>query len=77
VPSFIPAWNGKVALREAGLLGAVEAAVAAAGGRIQDAWSGASEWDRSSEFLQALAVVLGLDEGQVDQMFRDAAAIQS
>jgi hypothetical protein len=45
-------------------------------GRVQDAWSGASEWDRSSEFLQALAAVLGFDDSQVDQMFRDAAAIQ-
>jgi hypothetical protein len=77
VPTSIPAWKGKAALREAGLLDAVEAAVHAAGGRVQDAWAGASEWDRSSEFLQALAAVLGLEGPQVDQMFRDAAAIQS
>lgn len=77
VPSVIPAWKGKAALREAGLLDAVEAAVAAAGGRVQDAWTGASEWSRHSDFLQALAAVLGLDGPQVDQMFRDAAAIQS
>jgi hypothetical protein len=51
--------------------------VLAAGGRVADAWAGASEWDRSSEFLQALAAVLGLDGPQVDQMFRDAAAIQN
>jgi hypothetical protein len=77
VPPVIPAWKGKAALREAGLLDAVEAAIAVAGGRVQDAWSGASEWNRSSEFLQALAAVLDLDGPQVDQMFRDAAAIQS
>ena len=77
VPPVIPAWKGKAALREAGLLDAVEAAVLAAGGRVQDAWTGASEWDRSSEFLQALAAVLGLDGLQVDQMFRGAAMIQS
>jgi hypothetical protein len=77
VPQVIPAWKGKAALREAGLLKSVETAVAAAGGRVQDAWAGASEWDRSSEFLQALAAVLDLDVPQVDQMFRDAAAIQS
>jgi hypothetical protein len=77
VPTSIPAWKGRAALREAGLLDAVEAAVQGAGGRVQDAWSGASEWDRSSEFLQALAAVLGLDDPQVDQMFRNAAAIQS
>ncbi len=77
VPPVIPAWKGKAALREAGLLDAVEVAVAAAGGRVQDAWTGASEWDRSSEFLQTLAAVLGLDNIQVDQLFRDASAIQS
>jgi hypothetical protein len=77
VPPTIPAWKGKAVLREQGLLTSVEAAVQAAGGRVRDAWSGASEWDRSSEFLQALAAVLGLEGSQVDQMFRDAAAIQS
>jgi hypothetical protein len=77
VPPVIPAWKGKAALREAGLLDTVEAAVQSAAGRVQDAWSGASEWDRTSEFLQALAAALGLDDRQVDQMFRDAAAIQN
>jgi hypothetical protein len=77
VPPIIPAWKGKAALREAGLLNAVEGAVATAGGRVQDAWAGAAEWQRGSEFLQALAAALGLDGPQVDQMFRDAAAIQS
>jgi hypothetical protein len=76
-PPTIPAWNGKAVLCEHGLLHAVEAAVQVAGGRVEDAWSDASEWDRSSEFLHALAAVLGLDDPQVDQMFRDAAAIQS
>jgi len=77
VPPVIPAWKGKAALREAGLLDAVEAAIAAAGGRVQDAWTGASEWSRDSALLQTLAVALGLDGRQFDQMFRDAAAIQS
>ena len=59
------------------MLDAVDVAVAAAVGRVQDAWAGASEWDRSSEFLQALAAVLDLDGPHIDQMFRHAAAIQS
>jgi hypothetical protein len=54
VPPVIPAWKGKVALREAGLLNAVEAAVATASGRVQDAWVGASEWSRDSDFLLSL-----------------------
>ncbi|MCX7380061.1 MAG: hypothetical protein NT133_01295 [Alphaproteobacteria bacterium] len=76
VPQVVPAWKGKAALREAGLLGAVEAAVAAAGGRVQDAWLGASEWERASEFLTAMAVALGLMPDEVDKLFRDANAIQ-
>ena len=37
VPPVITAWKGKAALRETGLLDAVEVAVAAACGRVQDA----------------------------------------
>lgn len=77
VPPVIPAWKGKAALREAGLLNAVEATVAAAGGRVQDAWTGASEWSRDSEFLLSLAAGLGLPRQQIDEMFRSADAIQS
>ena len=77
VPPVIPAWMGKAALREAGLLEVVEAAVAVAGGRVQDAWAGASEWDRSSEFLVSLAEGLGLNVEQVDTLFRSAGGIQS
>lgn len=77
VPASIPAWKGKAALREAGLFDAVEAAVAAAGGRVQDAWAGAPEWSRDSEFLHSLASGLGLTPGQIDQMFRNADSMQS
>ena len=77
VPHVIPAWKGKTALREAGLLNAVEMAVAAAGGRVQDAWAGASEWSRDSDFLLALAEGLGLRSRQVDDLFRSADGIQS
>ena len=58
------------------MLGGVEAAVQAAGGRVRDAWDGAATWDRSSEFLGDLAGALGLSAGQVDQMFREAEAMR-
>jgi hypothetical protein len=77
VPPLIPAWKGKAALREAGLLDSVEAAVEVAGGRIADAWAGAFEWNRDSEFLLSLAVGLGLTKRQIDDMFRLADGIQS
>jgi hypothetical protein len=76
VPPVIPAWKGKAALREAGLLDAVQAAVAAAGGRVQDAWSGASEWSRDSDFLLSLAAGLDLTKQQIDDMFRAADAMR-
>ena len=77
VPGHIPAWKGKAALRETGLLESVEAAVQAAGGRVQDAWAGASEWSRDSDFLLSLAAGLGLPKQQIDAMFCAADAIQS
>ena len=77
VPLVIPTWKGKAALREAGLPDAIETAVAASGDRVQDAWAGASEWSRDSDFLVSLAAGLGLTEQQVDGMFRSAGAIQS
>ncbi|MCC6720526.1 MAG: hypothetical protein IT555_21850, partial [Acetobacteraceae bacterium] len=77
VPPVIPAWKGKAALRESGLLDAVEAAVVATGGRVQDAWAGASEWSRNSEFLVTLAEGLGLPSGRVDALFRSADLIHS
>jgi hypothetical protein len=43
LPPAILAWKGQATLRDAELLDAVEAAVAAAGGRHQDAQAGASE----------------------------------
>jgi hypothetical protein len=77
VPTVIPAWKGKAALREAGLLDSVEAAVEVAGGRIADAWAGAPEWSRDSEFLSDLAVTLGLTDMEIDHMFLVAAGIRS
>jgi hypothetical protein len=77
VPLVIPAWTGKAALREAELLDAVEAAVAVAGGRVQDARADASEWSRDSELLLSLAAGLGLPDINIDRMFLVAVGIKS
>ncbi len=77
VPPVIPAWKGKAALREAGILDAVEAAVEAAGGRVQDAWVRASEWSRGSAFLLTLAAGLGLTDMHIDRLFLVAEGIRS
>jgi len=76
VPAAIASWKAKAALREAGLIAAVETAIAAAGGRLADAWGGAAEWHRDSEFLTDLATGLGLSATEVDDLFRAADAIR-
>lgn len=76
MPPVIPAWKGKAALQEAGLLDVVEATVAAAGGRVQDAWAGASEWSRDSDFLAAITSQLELTADEADRLFRKADSIQ-
>lgn len=77
VPEVIPARKGKAALREAGLLDAVEAAIAAAGGRVQDAWFGTAEWSRHSQSLSDLTSALGLSAAQIDEMFQSTDNVNS
>jgi hypothetical protein len=76
VPPVILSWKRKAVLREAGLLETVETAVKAADGRVRDAWQGAAEWQRDSEFLTNVADALGLSTEQVDQMFREADSMR-
>lgn len=75
-PRPVKAWQGKAVLKSAGLLEAVEAKVEAAGGRVRDAWHGQETWSRNGELLTEVARSLDLPDDQVDQMFRQAAAIE-
>jgi hypothetical protein len=77
VPPVVAAWKAKEVLAQRGLLDDVETAVAAAGGLVQRAWTGAAEWSRDSRFIAELAHVLGLGASDVDLMFREADAIRS
>jgi hypothetical protein len=77
VPATIPAWKDKSALREVGLLDAVEVAVAATGGRFHDGWVGASEWSLDGAFKLTLASVLGLTKVDIDRLDRVAAGVRS
>ncbi|PKP62542.1 MAG: hypothetical protein CVT86_07530, partial [Alphaproteobacteria bacterium HGW-Alphaproteobacteria-8] len=52
-------FQARQALRDAGLLATVEAAVAATGGLAQSAWDEAIEFRRTSPTIAALAVALG------------------
>lgn len=76
VPQSVSMFQARTALRRAGLLAAVEAAVDASGDpEIQDAWEYATEFPRSSPTIAALAAQIGLTDAQVDDLFRVAATI--
>lgn len=76
VPQSVSMFQARTALRRAGLLAAVEAAVAAsADPEIQDAWEYGTELHRASRTVAALAAQIGLTDAQVDDLFRVAATI--
>ena len=68
-------FQARAALHGAGLLSAVEAAVAAASPIVQIAWADAAEFQRDSPTIAALAAGLGMSEAQVDGLFRTAMQI--
>ena len=76
VPSPVSALQARLALKRAGLLPAVEAAVMAADDEVQMAWAHAIEWNRNSPTILTLADALGLTSAQVDGLFRTAAGIE-
>jgi hypothetical protein len=75
VPESISPLQARKALRAAGLLDQVNAAVQAATPDVQDAWEFASEIQRDNPLIAQVAAGLGLTGGQVDQLFIQAAAL--
>jgi UDP-N-acetylmuramoylalanine-D-glutamate ligase len=75
VPKIVSMAQARVALRRAGLLEAVQAAVSQAGGETLDAWEYATQVSRHSALVTALAGALGLSTQQVDDLFRAAEGI--
>jgi len=75
VPAEVPQWQARRALHAAGLLTAVEAAVAASSEDVKITWEYAPNIRRDSPMIAALAPVLGLTDAQLDDLFRAAAAI--
>lgn len=68
-------FQARAALHNAGLLVAVEAAVAGADPFVQIAWQDATEFYRGSPTIAALQAAVGLTDEQVDNLFRAAAQI--
>ena len=75
MPAEVPKWQARRALLDAGLLDAVEAAVAAADRHIQITWADAPNIVRNSPFVTAMDAALGLTGAQVDALFVAAKRI--
>lgn len=73
VPASVPRWRARAALRTAGLLEDVEAAVAAADIATQEWWAAGLEMERADPRVATLAAALGLTGAQVDDLFILAA----
>jgi hypothetical protein len=68
-------FQARAALHNAGLLQAVEQAVAASDPFVQIAWQDATEFHRNSPTIAALQAALGLSGEDLDDLFRAARLI--
>lgn len=75
VPAEVTRFQALAAMHNAGLLAAVETAVAVADPFTQIAWNNATGFLRASPTIAALQAAVGLSEAQVDDLFRAAAQI--
>ena len=75
IPFSVTPFQAKAASLQAGLLPAVEAALATASPIAQLAWSDATEFTRDSPTINALAAQLGLTDAQVDDLFIAASQV--
>lgn len=77
VPESVSKFQAKAALLQAGLLDSVEAMMTApqTPAVAKLAWSDAQEFRRQSPTVAAMTAALGLNEGQIDDLFRAAARI--
>lgn len=75
VPLAVSARQARLALLQAGLLPAVDAAVSTMGAAARVTWEYAVEIRRDDALLASMAASLGLTESQVDALFVAAAAL--
>lgn len=75
IPSVVTMRQARIALNRAGLLSAVNAAVAAADEETKIAWEFSTEVQRNFPLVQTLAAALNLTEAQLDELFTTAAAL--
>ena len=76
VPVEVSRFQARAALMQAGLLSQADAAVAASGNALlQLAWADAVSFKRNSPGIASLAPALGLDDADLDDLFRAASEI--
>jgi hypothetical protein len=76
VPQSVSPRQARTALRAAGLLSDVNAAVAAAGEQAQIDWDYALEIRRDDALIASMAASLNITNEQIDDLFRAAAQVQ-
>lgn len=67
--------QARAAMMDAGILSEVEAAVGDADVITQLAWAEATEWPRSSPIIATLSQAMGMNDKQIDALFRAAEDI--
>ncbi|NYT38856.1 hypothetical protein ERD78_18930 [Allopusillimonas soli] len=79
IPQRVTAAQGGIALIQAGLMDAVQAAVddAQTPAEVKWAWAKARDWERPSPALAYLADKAGITSAQMDDLFTAAAQIQA
>ena len=76
VPQQVALWQARAVLTSAGVFAQADAAIRAAGVPAASAlWDYGNVIDRGSPTLAALGAALGLQAAQIDDLFRQAAAI--
>lgn len=75
VPSVVSARQARLALLQGGILAATEAMIAQQDEATRITWEYATEFRRGDPLLAALAANLNLTDAQIDQFFKDAAAL--
>lgn len=77
VPDVVSRFQARAALLQAGLLSVAETAIASGDPIQQLAWADAQEFRRASPTVAAIGAALGLSEGDIDDLFIAAAAIEA
>ena len=76
VPEVVSRFQARAALSQMGLLDDAEALVLSQGALAAMAWQDISEFRRDSPLVNEIAPQLGLDDADVDDLFRLAATIR-